>query len=148
MLESEMKFKLTQEDLESLEASIRDKQAAFITSTLQEANSADISSLLNELDVDEAHYAISLLEKEVGVEQLADMDRVSQERLFKVYSSEEASSLVDLMDSDDAVDILNELPVLNREEIIAQLKNEERADHIIDLLRYDDDTAGGLMAKE
>lgn len=143
-----MKFELTQEYLESLEAAIREKQDAFITTTLQEANPADISSLLNEFDVEEAHYVIGLIDKEVGAEVIAELDRGIQEGLFKVYSSEEAASLVDLMDSDDAVDILNELPVLKREEIIAQLKNEERADHIIDLLRYDDDTAGGLMAKE
>ncbi len=143
-----MKFELTQEYLESLEAAIRDKQDAFITTTLQEANPADISSLLNEFDVAEAYYVIGLLDKEVGAEVVAELDRGIQEGLFKTYSSEEAASVVDLMDSDDAVDILNELPVLKREEIIALLKNEERADHIIDLLRYDDDTAGGLMAKE
>ena len=35
-----------------------------------------------------------------------------------------------------------------REEILGNLKNEEKAGHLLDLMRYDDDVAGGLMAKE
>ena len=52
------------------------------------------------------------------------------------------------MDSDDAVDILNEQRVQAREEMIALLDNEEMAADIIDLLHYEEDCAGGLMAKE
>jgi magnesium transporter len=43
---------------------------------------------------------------------------------------------------------LNDLPVKVREEVIADIKNTEKAGYIIELLRYDEDCAGGLMAKE
>lgn len=143
-----MEFELSQEYLERLKAAIDNEHDAFIISSLKEVKPADISSVLNEFDVEDAHYVLKLLDKEVGAEILAELDKGLQENLFKAFSSVEAASLIEFIDSDDAADILNDLPVIKREEIIALLHNEEKANHIVDLLRYDEDSAGGLMAKE
>lgn len=147
-MENVIKFELSQEYLERLRTAIEGQEEDFIKSTLEGVNPADISSVLNEFEVEEARYVLNHLEKEVGAEVLTELDEDTQEDLFKSFSSEETAAYIDLIDSDDAADILNDLPVIKKEEVIALLDNEEKVNHIIDLLRYDENCAGGLMAKE
>ena len=52
------------------------------------------------------------------------------------------------MDSDDAADIISELPENKKQEVLSHLEDQDLASDIVDLLNYDEDTAGGLMAKE
>ena len=143
-----MTFELSQEYLDRLREAIENKEVDFIKRSLEGVNPADISSVLNEFDTEEAKYVFELLEVEVGAEILAELDEDTREKFLKNFSSEQVAAYVDLIDSDDAADILNDLPVKRKEEVIALLQNEEKANHIIDLLRYDEDCAGGLMAKE
>jgi len=89
-----------------------------------------------------------LLDVEISASVINDLDEDTRGRFLKHYSTEEITRFIDFLDSDDAVDIINELPVKLREEIIAGIENEEKAVHIIELMRYEEDCAGGLMAKE
>ena len=143
-----MTFELSQEYLERLQEAIENKEDEFIKSTLVGVNPADISSVLHEFETDESKYVLELLDQEVGAEILTELDDDIRERFLKNFTSEEIAGYIAYVDSDDAADILNDLPVKRREEVIALLENEEKANHIIDLLRYDEDCAGGLMAKE
>lgn len=143
-----MIFELSQEYLERLQEAIENKDVDFIKNTLEGVNPADISSVLQEFDTEDSIYVFELLEKEVSAEILAELDEDIREKFLKNFSSEAIASLIDLIDSDDAADILNDLSVKRKEEVIALLENEEKANHVIDLLRYDEDCAGGLMAKE
>jgi len=110
--------------------------------------SADITMLLEELNAEESKYVVDLLEKEVGSQIIKDLDSETRSKFLKIFQPVEIAGFVDLMDSDDAADIFNEMPAQIREEVIAALENEEKATYILDLLRYEDDVAGGLMAKE
>lgn len=143
-----MIFELSQEYLERLKEAIETKDVDFIKNTLEGVNPADISSVLQEFDTEDSIYVFELLDKEVSAEILAELDEDIREKFLKNFSSEVIASLIDLIDSDDAADILNDLSVKRKEEVIALLENEEKANHVIDLLRYDEDCAGGLMAKE
>jgi len=84
----------------------------------------------------------------LGAEILAALDPNERREFLKAFTSEEISSYVNLFDSDDAVDLLNEQPIRVREEVIALLEDREQARFILDLLHYDEDVAGGLMQKE
>ena len=55
---------------------------------------------------------------------------------------------VDYMDSDDAVDIIREMDEDKQEEVLSHIEDIEQAGDIVDLLKYDEDTAGGLMGTE
>src|SRR5690606_35885113 len=63
-------------------------------------------------------------------------------------SAEIASVFIDNMDSDDAADVIAELPEAKQDEVLAHIRDVEQAGDIVDLLSYDEDTAGGLMATE
>ncbi|EPR71483.1 Mg/Co/Ni transporter MgtE [Cyclobacterium qasimii M12-11B] len=79
---------------------------------------------------------------------MIELDEDPQYKVIKAMPPEELATLIDHMDSDDAVDVLNQLVVNDREAVISHLAAKEKSLHIIELLRYDEDSAGGLMAKE
>ncbi|WP_114783276.1 magnesium transporter [Botryobacter ruber] len=143
-----MHVEITREYINQVEEAIAQKDTAFILSTMEEMYPADITTVLYELDTDESKYVMDLLPAEVGSEILSDLDYDIRTDFLQSFTSQEIARYVNLMDSDDAVDILNELSVQTREEVIALLDNEEKAAAILDLLHYEEDCAGGLMAKE
>ncbi|RDV11819.1 magnesium transporter [Pontibacter diazotrophicus] len=139
---------ITREYIEEVEEAIERKDSAFVLSTMAEMHPADITTVLYELDTNESKYVMDLLPPEVGAEILSDLDYDIRTDFLGYFTSEEIARYINLMDSDDAVDILNEQSVQTREEVIALLDNEEKAEHILDLLHYEEDCAGGLMGKE
>ncbi|MHC2991925.1 magnesium transporter, partial [Pontibacter sp. HJ8] len=124
------------------------QDTAFLLETMSEMYPADITTVLYELDANESKYVLDLLPPEIGAEILSDLDYDIRTDFLQYFTSQEIARYVNLMDSDDAVDILNEQNVQRREEVIALLDNEEKAEDILDLLHYEEDCAGGLMAKE
>lgn len=141
-------FELSKEYLESLKDHISLGDMEYIRQSLASANEADVASLLDELDMEEALFVLRTLEHEFSADILIELDEDPKNRVIKAMENQELALLVDLMESDDAVDVLNQLALQDREEVISYLQDEEKAKHILDLLRYDEDSAGGLMAKE
>lgn len=143
-----MEFELSKEYLDRFTQAVETGEDDFIRSTLEGVNPADISELLEEFDTDQSKYVLDLLDTEVGAEILVDLDEDTQAKFLENFTADEVAEFVDHMDSDDGVDIISELPVEKQEEVLAAVENEEKAGYILDLLRYDEDVAGGLMAKE
>lgn len=115
---------------------------------MEGVNPADISALLDEVDSEIAKYVIDVLHNEVGAEIIEELEDDTRNKFLEMFESGELADYLSEMESDDAVDIINDLPVRKREEVIAQIEDEEMAAHILELMRYDEDCAGGLMAKE
>ena len=143
-----MTFELTKEYLGQIQEAIDLRDDIRLRTEMDGLYPADISGILYELDTDHAHYLLTLLDNEIGAEILANLDPAVRLDLLATFNSEELAPLVNVMDSDDAVDLLNEQPIRIREEIIARLEDREQARFILDLLHYDEDVAGGLMQKE
>ncbi|HAS46198.1 MAG TPA: magnesium transporter [Microscillaceae bacterium] len=143
-----MSFVLTKEFLEEVEHAIDTKNARYVLDNLATLRPADISSILDEMDTEQSMYVMDLLDEETGAEIISYLDEDTCIPFLKNYSSQSIAQWVNHIDSDDAADILNELPLQTREEIIAYLGSKEKADDIVDLLHYEEDCAGGLMAKE
>jgi magnesium transporter len=141
-------FELSIEFRELLEQAVERKDAAFVKETMEGVNPADISALLDEVDSETAKYVIDVLHNEVGAEIIEELEDDTRNKFLEMFESGELADYLSEMESDDAVDIINELPVRKREEVIAQIEDEEMAAHILELMRYDEDCAGGLMAKE
>ena len=136
---------LTEEIKQSLAAGDMEQVRALLGELYPE----DIAELFYSLGVDEMQEILDLLEKDEAVKTLTALDEDLRLKLLKLYTPDHiAKEFVDYMDSDDAADMLNELPADLAEEVIALLTDEEQARNVTSLLRYKDDTAGGLMAKE
>lgn len=143
-----MQVDITRDYINQVEEAIDRKDNGFLLETMADMYPADITTVLYELDTNESKYVMDLLPAEIGAEILSDLDYDIRTDFLQYFTSHEIARYVNLMDSDDAVDILNEQSVQTREEVIALLDNDDKVRHILDLLRYNEDCAGGLMAKE
>jgi magnesium transporter len=143
-----MEFELTKEYLDTIKEAVASENAALIRESISELHAVDISAILEELGTEEAKYIMDCLDRELGAEIITGLDPDIRKRFLKNFSSEEIAGYLKYIDSDDAVDILNEQPIQTREEVVALIKNKEKANHIRELLHYEEDCAGGLMQKE
>jgi magnesium transporter len=140
-------FELTTEFRDRFQQALNERDASFIYSSLEDVNPADITALLYEFSSEESKYVLDLLSLQVRAQIINDLDPDARKGFLSIYSLEELTAIVNQLDSDDAADILNELHIKTSEEIIAGLDSDLRS-QVIDLLRYDENVAGGLMAKE
>jgi len=146
-----MQFELTKKYLSDLKEAIESSNKEYLVAEVEDLHPADIAEILDEITTREAKYLFQLLEEETSADVLVELEDDVREELLKALSSEEiADQLIDNIDSDDAADVIAELPEEIQEEVIAKIEKEdpEQASDIVDLLNYDEDTAGGLMAKE
>jgi magnesium transporter len=147
-LEELTTFELSREYIDRLREAIEAEDNQFIVKSLDGIDPRDISSVLDELDLEGAKYVLNLLNDETAANIINELDPDVRSKFLKNVEPEKINILLDNLETDDAVDIINELPVKLREEVIAGIENEERAAYIVDLMRYEEDCAGGLMAKE
>lgn len=115
---------------------------------LEDLHHADIAEVLDELNLEEATYIIKLLESDKTSEVLMELDVADREKILSNLNAQEIASEIQEMDTDDAADIVAELSDELKEKVIDQIEDEQFANDIVELLRYDEDSAGGLMAKE
>jgi len=141
-------FELTKEYIETLQNAINQQDNVFILTEMDELYPADITNILYELTGEESHYLVRLLDKKLGAEIITNLDTDDRKKFLKNFTPQEIAEYVDLLDSDDAVDILNEQPKDVSEDIVGLLKDKEQARFVNDLMHYDEDSAGGLMQKE
>ena len=144
-----MQFDLTQRYLSDLKASIRSDDQALLKKGMEELHPADIAEILDALNKDESSALYSILEEEIAAEVLVELEEDVREYLLASFSSKEiADQVIDNIESDDADYVIAELPDEIQEEVIKLIEDPEQASDIADLLTYDENTAGGLMAKE
>ena len=143
-----MSFEITKELIQEIEQLIVDKNNVNLLNLLKDYHYADIAEIVEELNKEDAIYLIKLLDSDVTSDVIAELDEDDREKILKELSSKEIAEEIDELDSDDAADIIGELPEKQKEEVISHLEDVEHAKEIVELLRYNEDTAGGLMAKE
>ena len=136
-------------DLDMLQELIEQKASEKIKELLTDLHPADIAEMCDELDVEEARFIYQILDNEDAADVLVEMDEDARKDILDTLPSETiAKKFVDYMDTDDAVDIIREMDEEKQEEILAHIEDIEQAGDIVDLLKYDEDTAGGLMGTE
>ncbi|MEO0058612.1 MAG: hypothetical protein RLZZ312_259 [Bacteroidota bacterium] len=143
-----MEFKVIKEFVEELEVLIQEKNDTQLEALLQDMHHADIAEILDELDFDDATYIFRVLDVEKTSEILLELEDDLRENILSRLTPKEIAEELDELDTDDATDIISELSAGRIEEVISELQDVEHAKDIVDLLRYDEDTAGGLMGKE
>ncbi len=143
-----MEFKVTDEFIKQIEELIENNNHKTLLELVGDAHFADIAELVEELSIDDAFLLIKLLDKEKTSDVIAELDEDTREKILERFSSKEIADEISNLDTDDAADIISELPEEQKEEVISYISDTEHAKDIVELLRYDEDTAGGLMAKE
>ena len=144
-----MKFELTKDFIGELNERIENKDQKSIITMITDCHPVDIAEILDELEFENTCFLFELLEDNIAADVLVELEDDLREELLKIHSPKEiAEEFVDNMDSDDAADIISELPENKKQEVLSHLEDQDLASDIVDLLNYDEDTAGGLMAKE
>lgn len=143
-----MESLLAPESIERISELIQNREDDALRSIFEEFHFADIAELFQELEVEEATYIIKILDTEITSEILTEIDDELRERILRNFTPLEIAEELEEMDTDDAVDIISELDDEIQKEVIQIMEDQSHAADIVELLKYDEDTAGGLMAKE
>lgn len=143
-----IQFELTNELLENVEALIDSRDDKELTTLLDEYHYADIAEILDELNLEQATYIIKLLDSETTSDVLMELDEDIREKVLQNLSAKEIAEEIEELDTDDAADMIMELPEERQQAVISSIEDEEHKAEIKELLAYDEDSAGGLMAKE
>lgn len=141
-------FELTDELIEQVELCVETKNDKELKRVLNEFHFADVAEILDELDLEDSVYVIKLLDSETTSEILMELDDDIREKVLKNLSAKEIAEEIEELDTDDAADMIAELPENRQAEVISNIEDQEHREEITELLTYEDDTAGSLMAKE
>lgn len=143
-----MRFELTKDFLEVLRLKIAEQDLLWIQENVLELHYAEIAEILDKLTNDEAKLVYFLVDEDLQADILMELEEEVRDRFLASLSTKEFADQLENLDSDDAADILGDLPNEKIQEVISQMEDDEAAEDIVDLLNYDEDTAGGLMQKE
>jgi len=143
-----MEFKISKEFIVQLEQLIESKSDRELAALLADMHHADIAEILDELDFDGATYIFKVLDSEQTAEILLELEDDLRENILSRLSPKEIAEELDELETNDAADIIAELSQSKKEEVISELQDVEHAKDIVELLRFDEDSAGGIMHKE
>ena len=140
---------MNKEYIDSIREFIENKDSVLLQESISKLHPADIAEICQELDIEEARFLYRQLDNEKAADALIEMDEDLRNELLEELPSEAiAKRFVNYMDSDDAVEIIRDMDEEKQEEVLSHIKDIEQAGDIVDLLQYDEDTAGGLMGTE
>ncbi len=144
-----MQFEISREFIEQIKELIEDNLEKEVKDLIEDLHPADIAEIMEELTMDEAKFIYMLLEGEKASDVIVEIPENDRRRFLNVLPPEIiASKFIEFMDSDDAADIVADLDEELKLEVLKEIEDIEQACDIVDLLEYEEDTAGGIMAKE
>lgn len=144
-----MTFTLSKANLERLQEHVAQQRDEELLAAVQDLHPADIAEVLDQLPLKDAQYLFERLEPQLAAEVVLEVPEDRRDDLLGNYTGKEiAEELIEHIDSDDAADMIAELPEGVREEVLANIEDVEQRKEINELLTYDENSAGGLMAKE
>ncbi|MDA9630744.1 magnesium transporter [Flavobacteriaceae bacterium] len=141
-------FQIDTSFLDSIKSLIEQGNNALLIKKLKPIHYADIAEIIETLSIEEATYIIKLLKSKTTADALTEVDPDTREQILDNLSINEIAREVSELKTDDATDLILELPEARKEKVMSQIQDDEHVKDIRDLLRYDENTAGGLMAKE
>jgi magnesium transporter len=145
---STVRFELTKDFLEILRQKIAEQETLWIQEKVLVLHFADVAEILDKLSNEEAKFIYFLVDEDTQADILMELEEEVRDRFLASLSIKEIADQLENLDSNDAADILGELSEDKIQEVISQMDDDEAAEDIVDLLNYDEDTAGGLMQKE
>ncbi len=141
-------FQIDKARLKEIQSLIEAQENTKLQKQLHKLHYADIAEIIQELSKEEALFIVKLLDSNKTADALAELDEDIREAIVEQLSAKELAGEIEELDTDDAADIIAELPESRQEKVINELTDESLANDLRELLNYDENTAGGLMAKE
>jgi magnesium transporter len=114
---------------------------------LEQLHPADLADIMEELSPDERQGIINSLDEETAAEVISELDKRLQPQVVENLDPEKAADIIEEMSPDAAADILASLEPEKSQEVIEEMDRRE-ADEVEALLKYDENTAGGMMNSE
>ena len=141
-------FKINDELIDRIKKLILSEDKSKLIEKLKDVHYADLAEIFELLEISEVVYIIKIFDKQKSADALAELDEDIREGLIKNLSEKEIAEKIEELDSDDGTDIISELTEERQERVFSQIKDSSLAEDIKELLKYGENTAGGLMAKE
>jgi magnesium transporter len=118
-----------------------------IREILSKIHPAEIASILQTFDPRDYPKILEALDNETASEVILELDPEQREDILEYLDADKIADIADKMDSDDAADLLGELPEQTAKMVLDKMDPQEAKD-VKPLLKYPDDTAGGIMQIE
>ncbi|MDA0330982.1 MAG: magnesium transporter [Bacteroidetes bacterium] len=141
-------FKINDGLISKIKKLIKDNSREKLLSSLKDIHYADLAEIFELLETTEVIFLVKIFDKQKIADALAEIDEDLREIILEKLSAKEIAEKIIELDTDDATDVISELTEERQERVFSQIKDSELTDDIKELLKYDEDTAGGLMAKE
>ena len=139
-------FKINDELIDRIKKLILSEDKSKVIEKLKDVHYADLAEIFELLEISEVVYIIKIFDKQKSAD--AELDEDIREGIIENLSEKEIAEKIEELDSDDATDIISELTEERQERVFSQIKDSSLAEDIKELLKYGENTAGGLMAKE
>ena len=135
--------------LDEIREDIGEGRDGKVRSLIADLHPSDVALVIDRLPNEEAAYVFKLLEHERAAEVILELDEDVRDRLMGSLTSREiAEDVLEYIETDDAADVMAALPEDKQREVMSLLDDAEHREDIEELLRYQEGTAGALMAKE
>ena len=141
-------FKINDELISNIKKLIEDNSTDKLLSSIADIHYADLADIFELLEITEVIFLVKIFDKQKIADALAEIDEDLREIILEKLSAKEIAEKIVELDTDDATDVISELTEERQERVFSQIKDAELTGDIKELLKYDEDTAGGLMAKE
>ena len=122
-------------------------QLSVKESKLARLHPSELAEIISDLSVNEAAAVVRQLDDETAADAFEHLDADTQRSLIEDIGTERAADIIEEMDSDDAADLLAELDEEQQSQLLAEM-NEYTASELRELVKYAEDTAGGLMTTD
>mgnify|MGYP001451381605 FL=1 len=142
------KFEISNSGIDAIKELINKGSDNRLRKRLKDLHYADIAEVIYELSTEQATYLVKLLDSEKTADALAEVDEDIREGILEKLSAKEIAEEIEELDTDDAADLIAELPEDRQEIVMSQITDSDHVEDIRELLTYQENTAGGLMAKE
>lgn len=143
------KFELNKDFVEELLILIEKKDEKLIVNKLKEIHAADIADIIEILENEKANFLFDIIDNPKSADIIIELDDDSRESILKSLSPKKiANKFIKNLESDNAADVISELSDDKKEEVLYHLNNKEKVSDINELLNYNENSAGSLMAIE
>jgi magnesium transporter len=137
-------LQIDNELIENITDLIQENAEKSLLNIFADLHPADIAGIINHIDLDSAKYAFSILDTPTAGEVITELDENIREKILKDIDIKTITNIVDELYTDDATDIVSDLPETIAKQVLKNLDKEDSED-VIELLKYPEDSAGGIM---
>ncbi len=130
-----------------IRALVEQRDADSLLSLLEELSPGQVARALTRIDDEDRHQLLLLIEPEEAADLIEELADAQGADIIEELPADDAAAIIDEMESDHRADLLGEMDENDAEAILSHMDPEE-AEDARNLLRYEEDTAGGVMVTE